>query len=139
MEDTNQTSNNQNATPEQPNATHQTSSEPVVNSSMDNKKLFAIIGYILPILFFLPLIDDKLKTDVSARFHANQQLVLLIASLLLHFVVSSVLGIVLGPLMFLLGNAINLVIIVFVVMGVLNVINGADKELPVIGKFRLIK
>jgi len=112
-------------------------SEPV--AGMDNKKLYGILGYIIPILFFLPLIDEKLKTDVSARFHANQQLILLIAAFALHFVVSNVLYMVLGPLVFMLSSLVNLVVLVFIVLGVLNVAKGFDKELPIIGKFRILK
>jgi len=34
-------------------------------------KAMAIIGYILPFLFFIPLVTDA-KTSPFARFHANQ-------------------------------------------------------------------
>jgi len=113
--------------------------ESEILAGMDNKKLYGILGYIIPILFFLPLIDEKLKTDVSARFHANQQLILLIAAFALHFVVSNVLYMVLGPMAFMLSNLVNLVVVAFIVLGVLNILKGVDKELPVIGKFRILK
>lgn len=108
-------------------------------SGMDNKKLYGIIGYIIPILFFLPLIDEKLKTDTSARFHANQQLILLIVAFGLHFVITNVLAMILGPLAYMLGSAVNIVVLIFVVLGVMNILKGEDKELPLIGGFRIIK
>ena len=119
-------------------------SEPVTQAAaavegMDNKKLYGILGYIIPILFFLPLLDEKLKTDASARFHANQQLVLLIAAFGLHFIVSSVLSLVLGPIAYMLGSIVNLVVLVLVVLGVINVLKGQDKALPVIGQFNILK
>jgi hypothetical protein len=49
---------------------------------IEKNKALAIIGYILPILFFIPLLNDQSKNSPFAKFHANQQLVLLIASLL---------------------------------------------------------
>jgi uncharacterized membrane protein len=110
-----------------------------VADGMDTKKLYGILGYIIPILFFLPLLDEKLKTDTSARFHANQQLILLIASLGLHFVVSNVLYMVLGPVAYMVSSLINLAILAFVVMGVINVLKGHDKALPVIGQFAILK
>ena len=130
-----------------PGTTAQTTpvaSEPIAQAaaaveSMDNKKLYGILGYIIPILFFLPLLDEKLKTDASARFHANQQLVLLIAAFGLHFIVSSVLSLVLGPIAYMLGSIVNLVVLVLVVLGVINVLKGQDKALPVIGQFNILK
>lgn len=109
------------------------------SAGMDNKKLYGIIGYIIPILFFLPLIDEKLKTDTSARFHANQQLILLIVAFGLHFVITNVLAMILGPLAYMLGSAVNIVILIFVVLGVMNILKGEDKALPIIGQFHLIK
>ncbi len=110
-----------------------------VADGMDNKKLYGILGYIIPILFFLPLLDEKLKTDTSARFHANQQLILLIVAIGLHFVVSNVLYMVLGPMAYMLTSLINLAVLALVVMGVINVLKGHDKALPVIGQFTILK
>lgn len=46
-------------------------------SDVEKNKLMAVIGYVLPILFFIPLLTDA-KESKFAMFHANQHLVLLI-------------------------------------------------------------
>lgn len=49
-----------------------TAAQPVGDTS--NAKVFAIIGYVLPFLFFLPLVMDDLKQNPFSRYHANQSL-----------------------------------------------------------------
>ncbi len=101
------------------------------NSAGDHKGL-AIIGYIFLVLFFLPLVTEA-KHDSAARFHANQQLILLI-----WFVIASFIGIVpplgwiIAPLMWIFG-------VIVAIMGIINAVQGAQKRMPVIGKFDLIK
>ena len=48
------------------------------NDGISDHKMYAILGYILPFLFFLPLLSESSKNNPFARFHANQQLILLI-------------------------------------------------------------
>lgn len=95
-------------------------------------KLWAIVGYIIPILFFIPLISDA-KHNAFAKFHANQQL-----NLLLLWVAINVIAIIplLGWLVFMVGAIAGLV---FMIMGIMNAASGKMKELPLIGKFALIK
>ena len=50
------------------------------NPDVDNNKALAIVGYIIPILFFIPLLNESSKNSPFAKFHANQQLVLLISA-----------------------------------------------------------
>jgi len=104
-------------------------------SASDVKKILAIIGYIVPILFFLPLVMDNLKNDASAKFHANQQL-----NLLLYWIICNVatgvlafaiIGIFLAPLVMLGGLAL-------MIIGVINAAKGAMKPLPIIGGFTLL-
>ncbi len=111
------------------------SANPAVASSpsdADNHKAIAIIGYIIPILFFLPLLSDA-KKNHYAKFHANQQL-----NLLLFWVALSVIGIVpiLGWLVMFIGWIFGIVLLI---MGIINAANGSTKQLPLIGKFELIK
>jgi uncharacterized membrane protein len=104
-------------------------------SGIDEHKLFGVLGYIIPILFFLPLVTDA-KDNEFAKFHANQQLNLLlmiVVGQIAAFILTIVLiGLLLMPLVW-------LAYVVFMIMGIINVANGQMKELPVIGKFRLIK
>lgn len=100
------------------------------NTNNDNVKAMSALAY-LGILFFLPLVVTPESKE--ARFHANQGLVLLIAWVVLSFI--NIIPI-LGQLIWLLGA---LVLIVFTIMGILNGINGRQKELPLIGGVELIK
>lgn len=114
--------------------------EPAKDSSegvMDNKVL-AIVGYILPFLFFLPLLNDKSKEDSFARFHANQQLILLIFIVLLSFIRQPLMMIFMS-LSYFIMDIINIVILVMAILGAYNAYRGEMKELPIIGKFRLLK
>ncbi len=109
--------------------------QPQAMSASDTKKLLGILGYIIPILFFLPLVMDNLKNDASAKYHANQQLNLLLFWIIGHVVASTLvmvlIGILLVPLVTIAG-------LVFMVMGIINVSKGAMKPLPVIGGFTLL-
>lgn len=109
--------------------------QPQAISASDTKKLIGILGYIIPILFFLPLVMDNLKNDVSAKFHANQQLNLLlfwiIGNIVSGLLVMAFIGLLLAPLVTLAGLA-------FMIIGVINVAKGAMKPLPVIGGFTLL-
>lgn len=98
----------------------------------DQHKALAIIGYIFPILFFIPLLTDA-KTNPYARFHANQQLLLLLLGIAI-----TVVNIIplLGQLIFAIGW---IVMIIFAIIGIINAAQGNMKPLPVIGKFTLIK
>ena len=101
----------------------------------DQSKTFAIIGYIIPILFFLPLVTDS-KDDPFAKYHANQQLVFLLYWVIGYFI-SSVLmivliGILLMPIVTIFG-------VVLMIMGIINAVNDKMKPLPLIGGITLIK
>jgi uncharacterized membrane protein len=98
----------------------------------DNSKVFAIVGYILPILFFVPLLTDA-KTQPFARFHANQQLLLLIWYVIANvIVVIPILGWIASPIMWVIG-------VVLAIMGIVNAAGNTMKPLPIIGKYTLLK
>ena len=101
-------------------------------SDVDKNKAFAIIGYIIPILFFIPLITDG-KNSPFAKFHANQQLVLLIS-----WIVLSIVGMipVIGWILYPIGI---IVLLVFAILGLINAAKGETKQLPMIGGFSIIK
>lgn len=104
------------------------------NSDAEKNKAMAIIGYIIPILFFIPLLSDA-KNSPFAKFHANQQLNLLLAGVAVNIV---------GTFIPILGWFIilplgSLFLLVLVIMGVINGAKGEMKKLPVIGGFELIK
>jgi uncharacterized membrane protein len=111
--------------------------EPQMPSSggdADNNKAMAIIGYIIPILFFIPLVTDA-KNSPFAKFHANQQLNLLLAAI----VVNVVGGVIPFLGWFIILPIGSILLIVFAIMGIINAAKGAMKKLPLIGGFNIIK
>jgi uncharacterized membrane protein len=118
------------------NTTQQAKVEPKVDKAdAEKNKALAIVGYIIPFLFFIPLITEA-KDSKFAKFHANQQL-----NLLLFWVVGQVAAAVLAIILigFLIGFLVWIGGIVFMIMGIINAANGEIKELPLIGKYELIK
>lgn len=98
-------------------------------ADIDKNKTMAGLAYLI---FFLPLIacpDSK-----YGKFHANQGLLLLIASI----VGSMVLGMI--PVIgWILLPFYTIVILVFGIMGLINGFGGKAKTLPIIGKYTIIK
>lgn len=97
-------------------------------ADIEKGKTMAGLAYIL---FFLPLV---VCPDSSfGKFHANQGLLLLITSVIGTVVLSiiPVIGWIILPF-FSLG------IIAFVIMGLINGLQGKVKRLPLIGKFNII-
>lgn len=103
-------------------------------SDAEKNKAMAIIGYIIPILFFIPLVTDA-KNSPFAKFHANQQL-----NLLLFWVVGQIAGVVLSFVFigFLIFPLVMIGGLIFLIMGIINASKGEMKELPLIGGFKLI-
>jgi uncharacterized membrane protein len=97
-----------------------------MESSQKNTGM-AVVAYIL---FFVPLLTDA-KNDPFVKFHVKQGLVLLITSVAIS-VVGSFIPVVGWSVIRPLGGLFTLVLFV---MGVLNAVNGVEKELPVIGKY----
>ena len=90
-------------------------------------KWMAVLAY-LGILVLIPLFVAK--ESKFARFHVNQGLILLICS-----VVSAVFSRMgWGAIAWIL----NIVIFVLAIIGIINAVKGEAKELPVIGKFKII-
>ncbi len=114
-------------------------SAPASNDTADvnDHKLFAILGYILPFLFFIPMVNDSSKNNPFARFHANQHLILLAIGLS-FFVLSQVLLGALGILSLLIFPIVNIGMLVLVILGIINAAQGEMKELPLVGHFQLL-
>jgi len=104
------------------------------NKDVESNKAMAIVGYVLPVLFFIPLLSEA-KNSPFAKFHANQQLNLLLAAIAVNVV---------GTIIPLLGWFIilplgSLAVLVVAIMGVINAVKGKTEKLPLIGGFSLIK
>lgn len=102
----------------------------------ENNKAMAIVGYIFPFLFFLPLVMESSKNSPFARFHANQQLMLLIAFFAIWIVGMILALILIGFLIWLVGY---IFLGVCIIMGIINAVNGQMKKLPLIGGFTILK
>ncbi len=113
---------------------------------IEQNKVMALLSY-LGILVLVPLFAAK--ESKFARFHAGQGLNLLIALVaweIVHRVLMAVFRAILLPdawrIYSLLGTILSLVYIVFTILaiiGIVNALNGKAKELPVVGKYKLLK
>jgi uncharacterized membrane protein len=111
------------------------SSTPQGNQSdAEKNKMMAIIGYIIPILFFIPLVTEA-KNSPFAKFHANQQLVLLIGWVLVN-VVGGIIPFLGWFLILPLGT---IFLIIVAIMGIINAAKGEMKKLPAVGGINIIK
>ena len=119
-----------------------------------DNKIYAILSYI-GLLFLVPIFaapDSKF-----ARFHANQGILACIVAVgwsIINFILLSILGIIF-PYKEVLGNALSRGLIyalltsvfqlvyiipaVLIIIGIINAAKGKAKELPFIGKFRILK
>lgn len=96
---------------------------------IEKNKVIAGLAYLI---FFLPLI--ACPESQFGKFHANQGLLLLILGVAGSFILGliPIVGWILLPLL-------SIFVFVVGIMGLVNGLNGKAKELPLIGKFRIIK
>ncbi|MEK7615932.1 MAG: DUF4870 domain-containing protein [Patescibacteria group bacterium] len=99
-----------------------------MNDDANKHKAFAILGYIIPILFFIPLLSDDGKKSPFAMFHANQQLVQLIAWVISGFLTFVFIGFLLYIFCF-----------VIMIMGIISAAQGTMKPSPLIGGIKILK
>ncbi|MFO7807310.1 MAG: hypothetical protein R6V40_02715 [Candidatus Moraniibacteriota bacterium] len=120
----------------QPEKSQQSSGEKSKEGNVSgDAKLWSIVGYIFPILFFVPLVMEELKQNHYSKYHANQQLVLLLTAIAVNIV---------GGIIPILGWFIilpfgGLAVIIFAIMGIINGVKEKTKPLPLIGKIEIIK
>lgn len=104
---------------------------------IQNNKVMAILAY-LSWLVLIPLFAAR--ESRFARFHCNQGLVLAIAEFLAFFVCGLLDGLPLVGFVFaIIESLLGLVCLIFAVLGIVNTANGKAKELPIVGKFRILK
>lgn len=108
---------------------------------IQNNKAMAILAYI-GILVLIPLFAAK--ESKFARYHTNQGLVLYIAEIaysIASAILSSVIFAISWRLYFLVSiiALVSLVFLVLLIIGIMNAANGRAKELPIIGKFKILK
>lgn len=107
----------------------------------EQNKVMGVLAY-LGILVLIPLFAAK--ESKFARYHANQGLVLCIAAIVYgvaYSILSSVILAISWRLYFLVSiiGLVGVGFAVLAVIGIINAVNGKMKELPLIGKYKLLK
>jgi len=109
---------------------------------VEDNKVMAILAY-LGILVLVPILAAK--DSPFARFHANQGLILCVVAVVFLIVISILSAIFvfiapfLGILFGLINGAVGLGFFAFMIIGIMNAVQGKMAELPLIGKYRIIK
>ena len=111
-------------------------------ADIEQNKVMGILAYLSWLVLIPIFAAPKSK---FARFHANQGLVLAITEIA-WWIVTGVISTILYNISWTLGSLfgtllglVNLVFLVMLVIGIMNAVNGRAKELPVIGKFKILK
>jgi len=99
----------------------------------ERNKGMAVIAYIL---FFIPLLTGDHNKSPFVMYHTNQGLVLFLFSVGGSLVSSILMILIIG---FLLMFVVGIASLVFCIIGIMNVLNGKMKPLPLIGKFTILK
>ena len=117
-------------------------------SHIEQNKVMAILSYLF-ILVIVPIIAAK--NSPFARFHANQGLTLAVAWvgwIIVDAILTAILRAILWSGMGLWSiyslcstvlSLVNLAFTVLAIIGIVNALNGRAKELPFIGKYKLLK
>lgn len=110
--------------------TNTTDKTDTMNSNdINNNKVMAVLAYI-GILFLIPLF--LAKDSKFARFHVNQGI--------LNFIFGFILGLLTNiPFIGFVFWILSIVPTIFMILGIVNAVKGRAKELPIIGKYTLIK
>lgn len=94
-------------------------------------KVMAVLSY-LGCLIFIPIFAGR--KNKFARFHLNQGLVLLVSNVILSAVVNCIPKV--GSILTIFAS---IAILIFEIIGIVNAATGKVKELPLIGKIKIIK
>lgn len=90
-----------------------------------NSKLYSVLAYFPP-LWLVGLLAAKDDPDV--KFHVNQGIILTIA----WFIASMLAFLIIGLILY-------IPLTIFAIMGIISAAKGEQKELPLIGKIKIIK
>ena len=97
-----------------------------------SEKVMGVLAY-LGILVLIPLFAAK--DSQFARYHTNQGLILFIAYLILGVLQKLFPTGFISTILWICG----VIVFVFTIIGIVNVCKGECKELPWIGKYRILK
>jgi uncharacterized membrane protein len=119
---TGQTNNSQSAFAEQ--TTNTQGAAPQAAPTTEKDTTAAALAYVI---FFIPLLMES-KNQPFVKFHTKQGIVLFA-----FHIVSMIIGAL--PVIGFIGALLSIAGLVFVIIGILNAVNGKEKELPLIGSF----
>lgn len=111
-------------------------------ADITNNKALSILSYI-GILVLIPILCAP--NSKFARFHANQGLTLFIAEiignvgLLILRIVAYAIADPLGVIFSVITWLFSILVLIFVIIGIVNAAQGKAKELPIIGKVKILK
>ena len=127
METEEKNTNQSPSTPSEGGASNtQSTTQSTSTEKIENKTLMAILAY-LSILIIIPYLTSK--DDPFVKYHIKQGAVLLVIELIVWFAGTMIWG--LYPLLML----VNVATLALSIIGILNVLNGKEKELPLVGQF----
>jgi len=118
---------NQSSTPAPQPSPEQPQTSPKRDGKENMKTFMGVLSYVGP-LVFVPLFTDS-KNDHFLKFHIKQGLVVFSIEVLTWFLAVSILH------LWSVAHIINLATFVLSVIGIVNVLQSKEKELPVVGKF----
>ncbi len=108
---------------------------------INSNKAMAILAYFGP-LVLIPILAAK--DSKFARYHSNQGLVLLLAAIAYgigYNILSAIILAISWRLYFVVSiiGLVSIVITILAIIGIINAAAGKAKELPLIGKFKILK
>jgi uncharacterized membrane protein len=111
-------------------------------NEVEEGKVCAILLYLVWIVGIIwYFADDKMRKNKFANYHAKQSIVLVITAVALSIGLSILAAILIWipfigwALISLLWIAFWIIMLIFVILGIINSVNGAQKPLPIIGQF----
>lgn len=99
----------------------------VTPEEIEKGKTMAVVAYFI---FFIPLLMDEYKTNKFVMFHTEQA-----TALIIFYVIAALIAGVLSPFTCGLSFVLLFVPVVFLIMGVMNALNGKVQPLPLIGQY----
>ena len=96
----------------------------------ETNKWICVLAYII---FVIPILVDS--DNDKYKFHSNQGLILFILAVVIS-IIGSFIPVIGWFIILPLGE---ILCIVLVIIGMINAYNGKMKELPIVGKYKLIK
>ena len=122
----------------------------IQQTTEEDMKVFrglSIVSY-LGILILIPLLTGRYKDSAFLKHHTNQGAVLLISAIIMYigcFILSTILmplagrGNILMVLISFMTFLPSLALLIFIIIGIVNAANGETKNLPIIGRLKVIK